>query len=36
MTDGTSVVGVVGENDINKGQKEITTYGGWRNYISNK
>jgi hypothetical protein len=36
LMDGASVLGVVGENDIIKGQKEITAYGGWRNYISNK
>ncbi len=36
LIDGASVLGVVGENDIIKGQKEITSYGGWRNYISDK
>lgn len=36
LIDGASVLGVVGEDDIIKGQKEITSYGGWRNYISNK
>ena len=36
LSDGTSVLGVVGEDDIIKGQKEITAYGGWRNYISRK
>ena len=36
LIDGTSVLGVVGLDDIIKGQKEITAYGGWRNYISRK
>ena len=34
LIDGASVLGVVGEDDIIKGQKEITSYGGWRNYIA--
>ena len=36
LIDGAFVQGVVGLNDIKKKKKEITTYGGWRNYISNK
>ena len=36
LIDGTSVLGVVGEDDIIKGQKEITSYGGWRNYIAKR
>ena len=36
LIDGASVQGVVGLNDIIKGQKEITSYGGWRNYLASK
>lgn len=36
LIDGRKVQGVVGLIDITKGQKEITTYGGWRNYINSK
>lgn len=36
LIDGVSVLGVVGEDDIIKGQKEITSYGGWRNYIAKR
>jgi len=36
LIDGASVQGVVGLIDIIRGQKEITAYGGWRNYISRK
>ena len=36
LIDGASVLGVVGEDDIIKGQKEITSYGGWRNYIAKR
>ena len=36
LIDGASVLGVVGENDIIKGQREITSYGGWRNYIAKR
>ena len=36
LIDGVSVQGVVGFNDIIKGQKEITSYGGWRNYLASK
>ena len=36
LIDGTSVQGVVGLESITKGQKEITAYGGWRNYLANK
>lgn len=36
LIDGTSVQGVVGLESITKGQKEITTYGGWRNYLASK
>lgn len=33
LIDGREVYGVVGLPYIVKGRKEITTYGGWRNYI---
>ncbi len=36
LIDGTSVQGVVGLESITKGQKEITAYGGWRNYLASK
>ena len=36
LIDGVSVLGVVGEDDIIKGQREITSYGGWRNYIAKR
>ena len=36
LIDGTKVQGVVGLEEITKGQKEITTYGGWRNYLKSK
>ena len=36
LIDGTSVQGVVGLESITKGQKEITTCGGWRNYLASK
>lgn len=33
LEDGTYVLGVLAENFILQGQKEITSYKGWRNYI---
>ena len=36
LIDGTSVQGVIGLESITKGQKEITAYGGWRNYLASK
>ena len=36
LIDGELVQGVVGLPDIIKGQKEITSYGGWRNYLSKR
>ena len=33
LIDGQEVYGVVGLSFIIKNQKEITSYGGWRNYI---
>ena len=36
LIDGSRVQGVVGLENIIKGQKEITTYGGWRNYLKSK
>lgn len=34
LIDGEVVLGVMGKEDIIKGQKEITTFGGWRNYLN--
>lgn len=36
LIDGQKVQGVIGLPEITKGQKEITTYGGWRNYLKSK
>ena len=36
LIDGRKVQGVVGLKSIIKGQKEITTFGGWRNYLKSK
>ena len=36
LIDGTKVYGVVGLPFIVKNRREITTYGGWRNYLSYK
>ena len=36
LIDNSEVYGVVGLPFIIKNQKEITAYGGWRNYIKNK
>lgn len=34
LNDGRKVKGVVGTLEIIKGQKDITSYGGWRNYMA--
>lgn len=36
LNDGKVVFGVVGEYELVRGMKEITKYGGWRNYILDK
>ena len=36
LIDGSLIQGVVGLEEITKGQKEITEYGGWRNYLANR
>lgn len=36
LIDGQKVQGVIGLPEIAKGQKEITTCGGWRNYLKSK
>ena len=36
LIDGRKVQGVIGTKEITKGQKEITKYGGWRNYIKKR
>ena len=34
MEDGRMIFGVIGEPELEKGMKEISRYGGWRNYIA--
>jgi carbamate kinase len=36
LADGSTVLGVVGESAIVEGQREITTFGGWRGYMQSK
>jgi carbamate kinase len=36
LADGSTVLGVLGENALVEGQDEITQHGGWRNYIKSK
>lgn len=36
LTDGTEVLGVLGEPILCEGQKEISHYGGWRAYVSSR
>jgi len=36
LADGSTVLGVLGENALVEGQREITAHGGWRNYILSK
>jgi len=36
LADGSTVLGVLGENALVEGQHEITPHGGWRNYIKSK
>ncbi len=36
LEDGTTVLGVLGESALVEGQKEITTHGGWRDYIASQ
>jgi hypothetical protein len=36
LANGSEVLGVLGEAILCDGQKEITTYGGWRGYIKSK
>jgi gamma-glutamylcyclotransferase (GGCT)/AIG2-like uncharacterized protein YtfP len=35
LSDGEEVLGVLGEAILCEGQKDITTWGGWRAYITN-
>ena len=35
LNDGAEILGVVGESICCENGKEITQYGGWRNYIAN-
>jgi gamma-glutamylcyclotransferase (GGCT)/AIG2-like uncharacterized protein YtfP len=34
LEDGSFVLGVLGEAALVEGQREITTYGGWRSYLT--
>lgn len=34
LEDGTTVLGVIGEPELVKGMKEISRFGGWRQYIA--
>jgi hypothetical protein len=34
LTDGSVVLGVLGEPILCEGKKEITAFGGWRNYVA--
>lgn len=34
LDDGTETLGVLGETALVDGQREITTYGGWRAYVA--
>lgn len=36
LADGSEVLGVLGEPILCEGQKEITAFGGWRNYTAAK
>jgi len=36
LVDGSEVLGVLGEPILCEGKKEITAFGGWRNYIAGK
>jgi hypothetical protein len=36
LADGSVVLGVLGEPILCEGKKEITSFGGWRNYIAGK
>jgi gamma-glutamylcyclotransferase (GGCT)/AIG2-like uncharacterized protein YtfP len=36
LADGSSVLGVLGENALVEGQREITAHGGWRNYLRSR
>lgn len=36
LADGSTVLGVLGENALVEGQSEITAHGGWRAYIKSK
>ena len=36
LTDGTEVLGVLGEPILCEGQKEITSFGGWRAYTASQ
>jgi gamma-glutamylcyclotransferase (GGCT)/AIG2-like uncharacterized protein YtfP len=36
LADGSEVLGVLGEPILCEGKKEITSFGGWRNYVAGK
>ena len=36
LNDGTTLLGVLGEHSIFRNQKEITRFGGWREYLATR
>lgn len=36
LSDGETVLGVLGEPDLVRGMKEISSFGGWRSYIASR
>jgi gamma-glutamylcyclotransferase (GGCT)/AIG2-like uncharacterized protein YtfP len=36
LADGSEVLGVLGESVLCEGQKEITSFGGWRAYVASR
>ena len=34
LADGSETLGVIGEPALCEGQREITSYGGWRSYVA--
>jgi hypothetical protein len=36
LADGSEALGVIGEAALCEGQREITSYGGWRAYVANR
>jgi hypothetical protein len=36
LADGSEALGVLGETILCEGQKEITSFGGWRAYVASR